>query len=243
MKRRLAVLTLAVTTAFATFSVAKACDVALALTIDVSGSVDPREYRVQMDGLAQALNDGDVRNALLTADAQITVMQWSGANRQKVIAPWSSTRTHADIDNLVTTLRSAPRAYRHFSTAIGDAVMAATVQHLQIAGRCKRAVIDVSGDGRSNEGVSLADMRAQLAGTGITVNALAIEKDNSDLSTYFRQEVITGPGAFVVTAVDFRDYARAIRRKLLREIATPIVERRPAPGTDADRRSVVAQND
>lgn len=239
MKNRVAAFTVAVLSPFLTPSAAVACDVALALTIDVSGSVDPREYRVQMDGLAEALGNGDVRDALIAAEAQISVMQWSGANRQKVVAPWSSTRTHVDIDNLVKTLRTTPRAYRHFSTAIGDAVLAAAVMHVQIAGRCERAVIDVSGDGRSNEGVPLAQMRQQLARTGITVNALAIEKDNSDLSSYFQREVITGPGAFVITAVDFRDYARAIRRKLLREIATPIVRQ----DTDGPNLTALARND
>lgn len=212
---------------------AVACDVALALTIDVSGSVDPREYRIQMDGLARALDDGDVRNALIAADAQVTVMQWSGASRQKVIAPWTSTGTGAQIDALVRTLRSEPRAYRHFSTAIGDAILAAAVLHMQIAGRCKRAVIDVSGDGRSNEGAPLADMRKMLAETEITVNGLAIEKDDGSLSDYYRSEMITGPGAFVVTADSFEDYAAAIRRKLLREIAVPIVQRDDAGATYA----------
>lgn len=242
MKRGLAAWAIAVTSAFAAPSVAAACDVALALTIDVSGSVDPREYRVQMHGLAEALNNGDVRNSLLTASAKVTVMQWSGANRQKVVVPWGQMQTHADIDALVATLRSAPRAYRHFSTAIGDAVLAAAALHRQIAGQCKRAVIDVSGDGPSNEGVPLTDMRAQLSRSQITVNALAIEKDKSDLSGYFQREVITGPGAFVVTAVDFTDYARAIRRKLLREITAPIVNRRRDGNGGADTGPKVAQS-
>lgn len=240
---RNAAIAFALASSIAAPSVARACDVALALTIDVSGSVDPREFRVQMHGLAQALNDGDVRAALLTAGAQISVMQWSGADRQQVVVPWTTTQIHADIDRLVATLRNAPRAYRHFSTAIGDAVLSAALMHGEIAGKCKRAVIDVSGDGRSNEGVPLTEMRRQLAQTGITVNALAIEKDNSDLSSYFRREVMTGPGAFVVTAADFKDYARAIRRKLLREIATPIVQEIPPNSGDREARSLLAQGE
>ncbi|MGB0410060.1 MAG: DUF1194 domain-containing protein [Pikeienuella sp.] len=217
---------------------AAACDVALALTVDVSGSIDPREYRIQMDGLADALDNGDVRDALIAADAMVTIMQWSGAKRQKVTVPWVNTRTQADIDGLIRNLRTAPRAFKHFSTAIGDAILAATLMHTQIAGRCDRSVIDVSGDGRSNEGATLVDTRRALARTEITVNGLAIEKDDSQLSDYFRDEVITGPGSFVVTAKTFDDYARAIRRKLLREIAKPIVRQ-----DDADAAVEVAQND
>ena len=238
--KRLAVLCASLVAAGAILSTPlRACDVALALTVDVSGSVDPREYRLQMDGLARALDDGDVREALKSAEAQVAVMQWSGSNRQKVVTPWSSAATDADIDRLVEALKTTPRAYRHFSTAIGDAILAAAVLHVQIAGRCARAVIDVSGDGRSNEGATLADMRRSLAGTAITVNGLAIEKDDTDLSTYYREEMITGPGAFVVAASDFDDYARAIRRKLLREIATPIVDN----GGSSQVTTRVARND
>lgn len=203
---------------------AKACDVALALTMDVSGSIDPLEFRVQMAGLANALNQPDVREALISAQAYVTMMQWSGTNRQRVTVPWTPILTHADIDRLAEAARSAPRAYRHFSTAIGDAVLAAAALHLQIAGRCKRSVIDLSGDGTSNEGIALSDAHNAIAASAITVNGLAIETDEPGLSEYFRREVIGGPGAFVETAIDFNDYERAIRRKLLREITAPLVE-------------------
>ncbi|WP_342774985.1 DUF1194 domain-containing protein [Litoreibacter halocynthiae] len=37
---------------------AQACELALVLAVDVSGSVDPGEYRLQMEGLGAALGDG-----------------------------------------------------------------------------------------------------------------------------------------------------------------------------------------
>lgn len=211
---------------------AAACDVALALTVDVSGSVDPREYRLQMGGLADALTDPTVADALIDAEAQVAVMQWSGASRQSVTVEWTAIRSRADLDRLATTLRMAPRAYRHFSTAIGDAVLAAAALHAEIAGQCERRVIDVSGDGRSNEGADLAQVRAAMIAGGITINGLAIETEKDDLTAYFEDELIGGPGAFVITATDYADYPRAIRRKLLREIAKPIVAA-PGPTDDA----------
>jgi Ca-activated chloride channel family protein len=203
---------------------ASACEVALAMTIDVSGSVDAREFRLQMNGLADALSDPIVAGALIEAQAMVSVMQWSGAGRQKMTLEWTQIKSRADIAPIIQTVRSAPRAYKHFSTAIGDALLAANALHGQVAGVCERKVIDVSGDGPSNEGPDVARIRDQLLRTGVTINGLAIETGSTGITNYYRSNVIGGPGAFVVTADDYTDYARAIRRKLLSEITKPIVQ-------------------
>ena len=82
---------------------------------------------------------------------------------------------------------------------------------------CQRKVIDVSGDGESNEGVEPAAQRRGLNADDITVNAIAIETDDTDLTAYFFENLITGPGAFVMTAQGFDDYPEQIKRKLQRE--------------------------
>ncbi|MEM7547357.1 MAG: DUF1194 domain-containing protein [Pseudomonadota bacterium] len=205
----------------------KACEIALVLAIDVSGSVDPQEYRLQMDGLAQALGDTTVREALIRTEAHVAVMQWSGSSRQTVTVPWLGVTSDADVDRLRQDVIDAPRAYRHFSTAIGDALATAASLLGQIAGRCRRQVIDVSGDGISNEGVEVTRMRDALVRGGVAINGLAIEIGNDGLTGYYEQNVIGGPGAFVMTAHDFEDYPRAIRRKLLRELTDPVVEIHP----------------
>lgn len=204
-------------------SPAIACEVALAMTIDVSGSVNAREFRLQMNGLADALADPIVADALIEARAMVSVMQWSGANRQKVTLEWTQITTHDDIAPIISKVSAAPRAFKHFSTAIGDALLAANSLHGQIAGQCERKVIDVSGDGASNEGPDVARIRDQLIRTGVTINGLAIETGTTGITDYYRNNVIGGPGAFVVTADDYRDYPRAIRRKLLTEVTKPIV--------------------
>ena len=81
-----------------------------------------------------------------------------------------------------------------------------------------RRVIDISGDGPDNMGPGLQTVRKQAQDEGIVVNGLAIESDTSALTSYYRDNVITGSGSFAITARDYADFARAIKVKLLREL-------------------------
>ncbi|MGR3714959.1 MAG: DUF1194 domain-containing protein [Shimia sp.] len=196
----------------------RACDIALLLAVDVSGSVDAREYRVQMDGLAAGLRDGVVVEALIKASAAVSVMQWTGAGRQEVSLDWTRVRDAEEAETLALAVESMPRAWSKYSTAIGDALWRGA-DLMEQAPECRRKVVDVSGDGRSNEGMDPAEARARMARQGVTVNALVIETDDTDLTGYFWENVITGPGAFVVTANGFEDYPKRIEQKLIREVA------------------------
>jgi len=200
---------------------AKACDVALALTVDVSGSIDGGEYRLQMDGMATALKDPSVAEALVSARAQVAVVQWSGLTRQELSIPWRQITGFADVEKLAQDVSALDRPWRHFSTAIGEAVAFTLPLFDQVA--CRRNVIDVSGDGRSNEGQVPEDTRVFASKLGVEINALAIlGADRSGLTDYFREQVISGPGAFVYEATGYDDYPRAIRRKLLDELTEPL---------------------
>lgn len=195
-----------------------ACDLALVLAVDVSGSVDATEYRIQMDGLAQGLRDGVVSEALVRAQAQVTLIQWSGQSRQEVSIPWTGIRDFEDVEALAQAIEIAPRPWRNYSTALGEALVLGLTE-LARGPDCKRRVIDLSGDGYSNEGVEPEAVRPLLARADVTVNAIAIEQSEPELTSYFYEQVIRGEGAFVETAIDFRDYPEKIRRKLVREVA------------------------
>ncbi len=195
---------------------ARACDLALALAVDISGSVDPSEFKLQMQGLADGLRDSVVSEALVRAEAAVTLVQWTGSSRQVVSVPWTRTRTFDDVEALAQRIETTQRHWRNFSTAIGEA-LDFTLTQFATAPACKRKVIDVSGDGPSNEGVPPREVHAALRDAGVTVNALAIEESVEDLTAYFWENVITGEGAFVATANTFEDYPERIRRKLLRE--------------------------
>ena len=103
------------------------------------------------------------------------------------------------------------------STAIGEA-LETTMAAFDAVPDCTRHLIDLSGDGISKEGVEPSRLRRELRARGITVNAIAIEESEPDLTAYFFENVIVGDGAFVVTAAGFRDYPERIRKKLLREV-------------------------
>lgn len=195
---------------------AAACDLALVLAVDVSGSVDPQEFRIQMDGLAAAFRDGIVAEALVDQQAMVTLVQWTGSSRQRQTLPWTPLNDFADVEAFATAVEQDQRIWRNYSTAIGEALDIAQARFRDVPD-CMRRVIDVSGDGRSNEGAEPRLQHPTLRRDRITVNALAIETDDSDLTAYFFENLITGEGAFVETAWGFEDYPAAILRKLQRE--------------------------
>ncbi len=196
---------------------ALACDLALALAVDVSGSVDSREYRIQMDGLAAGLRDPVVSEALVRGQAQVMLVQWTGASRQRVTIPWTKIDSFVTLETFADQVAQDPRVWRNFSTAIGEALEATLLRFDEVA-ECRRLLIDISGDGVSNEGIEPSHIHGLLKDRGVTVNAIAIEESEPDLTAYFFENVIFGEGAFVVSASGFADYPERIRKKLLREV-------------------------
>jgi hypothetical protein len=81
----------------------------------------------------------------------------------------------------------------------------------------------VIGDGRSNNGIAPGPIRDRMAAADITINGLCILHEEPDLLSFYTAEVIGGPGAFAVTCHDYPDFAEAMRQKLTREVAGPIV--------------------
>ncbi len=198
---------------------ARACDIALLLAIDVSGSVDAGEYRLQVDGTADALGDPAVAEALVAAGAALAVVQWSGAGMQAVALPWTRVADAGDVAELAARARALPRAFDGSDTAVGDAI-GFSAKLFADAPSCRRRVIDISGDGPQNAGGSLASGRGAAISAGIAINAIAIEDIGISLTEYFRRSVITRDG-FVVTARGHVEYPPAIRMKLLREVERP----------------------
>lgn len=197
------------------------CDLALLLAIDVSGSVDRDEYQVQLQGIAEGLRDPVVSEALVRARAEVALVQWSGSSRQETSVPWTAVRTFESIDALANTIETAPRRWRNYATALGEALEYSVAEFSRVA-QCRRKVIDVSGDGVSNEGIEPQDVRAIVSAADIFVNALAIEGAEEDLTGYLWENVIQGEGAFVVTANGFEEFAERMKLKLRREVRQEI---------------------
>ena len=197
-----------------------ACDTALVLTIDVSNSVDPAEYRLQVDGLAAALQDPEIVEAMVRGSVAIAVVQWSGETRQELTIPWRTIRSALDARQLSEEARLMPRAFILSDTAPAEAIYFAMDQ-FRDAPDCRRKVIDVSGDGTPNAGRSTSAARQAAQRAGITVNAIAIEGMGMAITGFYHGQVITRDG-FVITARTHRDYPPAIRRKLIRELTVPL---------------------
>jgi len=200
---------------------ARACSIALILAVDVSGSVDRVEYNTQMQGLADGLRDGAVSEALVAGEAAVMVLHWTGSSRQMIAVPWTRIRSFDALEDFAARAEAAPRVWRNFSTAIGEALLYAETQFGGVPD-CKRKVIDISGDGSSNEGIPPANARPGLHEKGIVVNALVIEGAEPGMTEYFWENVILGEGAFVITANSYAEYPARMRRKLLREVAKQI---------------------
>jgi Ca-activated chloride channel family protein len=201
---------------------APACETALLLAIDISGSIDAGEYALQVQGLADALEDAAIREELLRGQVALAVVQWSGVGRQALVLPWRRMLSPAEIDRFAAAARALPRAFTASDTAVGEAIAFAAAQFAAVSD-CRRRVIDISGDGPENAGFTVGRERRTAERAGIEINAVAIEDmgASAPISAFYRRWVITR-GGFVITARGLADYPRAIREKLLRELSRVI---------------------
>ncbi len=209
------ILLAAITSIIPTFSIA--CDTALILTIDVSNSVDPAEYRLQVDGLAAALRDSEIVDAMVSQEATLAVVQWSGQDRQELTIPWSRIRTRIDAARLADRSQLMQRAFVLSDTAPAEAIRFALPLFAQVPD-CENKVIDVSGDGTPNSGTDVRNARNLAEQMGVTINGIAIESMGLAISNFYKGALITRNG-FVITARTHREYPDAIRRKILRELS------------------------
>lgn len=201
---------------------ALACETALLLSIDVSGSIDAGDYRLQTEGLAFALADPEVAEALVKGQVALAVVQWSGTAEQALVLPWQRMLADPDVTRFAARAGAIPRAFSGSDTAVGQGLRFAAAQFAAVPD-CRRKVIDVSGDGQENAGFTDAKARAEAMAAGLTINAIAIEEPGPafPISNYYRRRIIT-PGGFVMSVRGLQDYAETLRLKLLRELVEPI---------------------
>jgi Ca-activated chloride channel family protein len=201
---------------------ALACETALLLSIDVSGSIDGADYRLQTEGLAAALSDPEVVEALVRGQVALSIVQWSGPEQQALALPWQRMLDPAAVTRFAGSAAAMPRAFKGSDTAVGEAIRFALAAFAPVAD-CRRRVIDISGDGQENAGFTDAKARSEAEAGGVTINAIAIEEPGPafPITAYYRAWVIT-PGGFVVSARGLQDYAETLRLKLLRELQEPV---------------------
>jgi uncharacterized protein DUF1194 len=197
-------------------------DVALVLAVDVSGSVDEGRFKLQREGIAVALESDDFAVVLsggINQAIEIAVVEW--AEEQTVVVPWTVVRGHEDLLTVARLLRHAGRAWLHTKTDLNGGIVAASELFASKPLPSIRQVIDVSGDGRQNSGeMAAAVARDDAVGHGIIINGLPIVSGaEPDVDNWYRDNVIGGPGAFLIVANGYDDFANAFRQKLAFEVA------------------------
>lgn len=213
-------------------------DLELVLAIDCSYSVDRREYALQARGLAAAFRSEEIIRAIgqgRHGAIAVTVVQWSHEFSPVVALPWLRIDGPAAALTLAARLTRMPRLTQDGATSISGAIRFATGLFDQSPYPGTRKVIDVSADGRNNNGRKVGPARAEAISRGITINGLAIVNDVPTLDLYFQQEIIGGSGAFVVKARNYNHYITAIHRKILNEIQNLPLSLGPAGVQSADR--------
>jgi hypothetical protein len=212
-------------------------DLELVLAVDVSGSVDRDEARLQREGYLRALVHPKVIQAIqggMLRRIAVTYVEWAGMGHYKTVVDWSVIQDKASAEDFVAKLRSAPIETAH-RTSISEAIERSIPRFAANAYVGTRRILDISGDGANNYGNIVTEARDMAVKAGITINGLPILSDQSGalyptipkLDLFYRDCVIGGPGAFHIVANGFADFAQAIRRKLILEIAG-LDHRRPA---------------
>jgi hypothetical protein len=219
---------------------AETVDVQLVLAADVSRSIDNDEFKLQREGIATALQSPEVLRAIRSGPIgaiAISFVEWSGSGEQNVVLDWSVIRDEEGAAVVADQILKAPRSFVG-RTSISEGIDF-SVKRLEASGMTStRRIIDVSGDGTNNSGRPITEARDDALARGIVINGLAIINLNPNfgylahtqppggLPNYYRENVIGGPGSFVLQIEDFHSFAQAMVQKLVQEISAAPAERR-----------------
>ena len=217
-------------------------DLLLVLAADVSRSIDSAKFNLQRNGYAAAITNPKVMEAIKSGrrgKIAVAFVEWSGVTSQKVIIDWTLIGDAKSAQDFSSQIVEAQRPFAD-RTAIGSGIDFAVAQLARSPYTASRHTIDVSGDGTNNSGRDIQSARDEATAKGITINGLVILSEtplawNADhtnppggLANYYRDNVIGGVGAFLISTNDFEGFERAVVQKLVREIAG--LDVRPAGG-------------
>jgi hypothetical protein len=214
-------------------SAAEQVDLLLVLAADVSRSVDSEKFQLQREGYAAAMSDPRVLDAIRSGRngrVGVAFVEWSGIGSQRVVIDWTTVSDAESAKGFGDRLLEAPRSFAD-RTSISGAIEFAMGQFARAPFESARRTIDVSGDGTNNSGPDVTQVRDEAIARGVTINGLVILSEtplawNPDhtnppggLENYYRNNVIGGPGAFVLTAQNFNSFGQAIVKKMIAEVA------------------------
>jgi hypothetical protein len=204
-------------------------DLHLVLAVDVSRSIDEVEAELQRRGYIEALTNDRVIDAILSGEHRriaLCYTEWAGTQYQVIVIDWTLVDSAAAVRRFADKLAEAPRLSQSW-TAVGAALTHAAQRFEASSFTSKRHVIDISGDGRTNDGPPAELIRDRLVAQGIVINGLPVMMNRTNfgrppdltLDKYYEENVIGGPGSFMIVADNFDHFSRAVRTKLVREIS------------------------
>jgi hypothetical protein len=197
-------------------------DILLVLAVDASGSVNQTRFELQRRGYADAFRSQQVLSAIQGGSARsiaVTMVQWTGPAMQVQVVPWMLVKDAASSQALADAIERAPRQLFGGGTSISGAIDHAMLILPNAPYRGLKRVIDISGDGSNNRGRDVREARDEAVKAGVVINGLPIVSLEFDLDKYYFNNVIGGPGAFIVPADSYDNFAQAVLRKLVLEIA------------------------
>lgn len=200
---------------------ASAVDLALILAVDVSSSIDAGDYRLQMDGIADALRDQDVQQAIAAGQfgaIALSLVHWSSNASQAATLDWSFIGSAAQAEDVAAAVKAITRHWVPGGTGLAAGIEFCTRHFRNLPWQATRRVIDISGDGEDNEGGDVAGARASTLAANITINGLPMISGSTTIEDYYAHRVIGGPNCFYIPATNIMAFREAIRKKLLREI-------------------------
>jgi hypothetical protein len=197
-------------------------DLALVLAVDVSGSVNEDRFELQRQGYADAFRNPRVLQAIRAGTRRriaVAMMQWTGPALHVVVIDWTLVQDQDSAGALADQIQAAPRALYGGGTSVSGAIDFSAEMLGESPYRGERRTIDISGDGANNRGRPADVARDEAVTGGIVINGLPILTLEPDLDVYYRENVIGGPGAFVIAVSSYEAFAEAIVNKLVTEIA------------------------
>jgi hypothetical protein len=202
-------------------------DLELVLAVDVSGSMDMDELDVQREGYVAAFRHPEVISAIRSGplgSIAVTYVEWAGPQSQATVIPWTLIDGEVAAQAFAKRLSATSRG-RYMWTSISAGLLYAAAAFDSTQFTSPRRVIDISGDGPNNRGSPIEPVRASVTASGITINGLPLVVKRfgrgyiPNLDVYYEDCVIGGPGAFLIPVHEMSQFALAVRRKLLLEIA------------------------
>jgi hypothetical protein len=200
-----------------------AVDLQLVLAIDASNSVTDDRFELQKQGYVAAFRNPQVIKAIMSGAEQsiaVTMMQWTGPFSTVQVVPWMTVKDAASAQALADAIAHSERElYGGSGTSISGAIDQGVALLSQLPDKAQRRTIDISGDGPNSSGRSVIRARDEAVAQGIGINGLPILSIDRRLDHYYYSYVIGGPGAFMIPAANYENFAEAIVKKLILEIA------------------------